>query len=82
MATSAMRSLNKFTFYSKEIEIAYAKSKSNIVKIKDGTYYQRTNLKRSNEDEANTDSKRFKEEMEGEDELTQKKKMKLMRYCS
>ncbi|KAI8821052.1 uncharacterized protein EV422DRAFT_528884 [Fimicolochytrium jonesii] len=38
-ATSAMRSLQGFPFYNRPLKITYAKSKSNAVKIKEGSYY-------------------------------------------
>ncbi|KAJ3150051.1 hypothetical protein HDU86_006775 [Geranomyces michiganensis] len=37
-ATTAMRALQGFPFYSKTMSISYAKSKSNAVKMKEGVY--------------------------------------------
>jgi hypothetical protein len=68
-STSAMRSLQNFEFFSKNIKIQYAKSKSNIVKIMDGTlFYVQNPLKRSNVD-TDVPSKKLKGDQEEEEEI-------------
>ncbi|KAI8914524.1 hypothetical protein EDD86DRAFT_186821 [Gorgonomyces haynaldii] len=60
-ATSALRALQGFAFYGKNIKIAYAKTKSNAVRLRDGTYFQRE--KRSLDDGGEHAAKRQRQEV-------------------
>jgi len=50
-ATNAMRSLQNFTFYDKQMKITYAKSKSDVISKMDGTFVPRTKKIRKKQEE-------------------------------
>ncbi|KAJ3276203.1 hypothetical protein HDV01_005651 [Terramyces sp. JEL0728] len=57
-AAAAMRTLQGFAIFNKPMTIQYSKTKSNVIKIRDGTLFMRG--KRSRDDEDETENKRTK----------------------
>lgn len=58
-ATTAMRSMQGFPFYDKQMRIQYAKTKSDAVAKLDGSYIERVKRARDDDDEQGGESKKL-----------------------
>jgi len=60
-ATNAMRSMQSFPFYDKQMRIQFAKTKSDVLAKLDGTYVERSKrVKREDDDEEEDSTKKMK----------------------